>query len=168
MGYQICSNRYYVESSADFYAQLNDFLKDKTNIGQRLTSVPTHYPCEVYFEEDGKIHVTCNYDRQTWARLNIFNAVLGYLLDYKAYNIMFITTNNGMRHGVIASTSANYWALLKFRVSHLFSNPVVNEHTLSQLAPCFETVDINLLEYQGAEILITEELTWHSVNIEDI
>lgn len=161
MGYQICSNRYYVENSADFYEQLSDFLKDKTNVGERLTSAPTHYPCEVYFEEtDAKINIICNYDKQTWARSNLLNEILGFLLNYRGYDIQFITTNSvGIRHGCIMTTSSNYWALLKFKLANLFKRTTVNEHTLAQLAPCFENVDIQLLKnYEGAEILITEEL----------
>lgn len=160
MGYQICSNRYYVENSADFYEQLDDFLKDNTNVGERLTSAPSHYPCEVYFEETAtKINITCNYDKQTWARSNLLNDVLGFFINYRGYDIQFITTNNGIRHGCIMTTSSNYWALIKFRLLNLFKRATVNEQTLAQLAPCFENVDIHVLKnYAGAEILITEEL----------
>lgn len=160
MGYRICANRYHVDSTSDFYEQLMDFVKDKNNIEARLTASPTHYPCEVYFVETPDIvEAICNYDKQTWASPNILNNLFGFILGYPNFDIQFITTSGIVRHGHLIAKSSNYWTILKFKLRNMFRTQYVNEHTLTQLAPCFEDINKNILkEYQGAEILITQEL----------
>lgn len=160
MGYKICANRYYCEDQADFYNTLYEHLSDTTNLGTRLKQMPYTYPCEVYIiETSNRVTITANYDKQTWARSNIFNDILGFFINYREFDIQFITSDGSLKHGSIVSKSSNYVALLKFKMHTLFKKPHVNEHTLALLAPCFEDINSDLLQtYRNAEILITKEL----------